>query len=531
MKNPALTRWRGLLPAMFCIAILISSCGDELLDTSEYEISQVVATPDFSLPLAFGELGLSDLLKDSTYIRVYPDGLLYLTYEDTQEILDIRELLLFADRTFHAGIQILPAFFPPTQNEVVQSSVDIDRDLNFPQSLTEVAFKETTTIELSLDFDPVAYDFFEVEVVLPTFIKDGTPFTARVGYAQPLEVSLEGYVAAMEDNVFPMRITLIEKPHTSNETVVVPTTVTVTTAFHEFDFEYIRGFFGEIGPINISEQVVDIDAFGDALGEAEVSFANPQFTFSIISDLGLPVTIGFTPLEARKKSGEVLPIEFTVPNPVQIQAPTVLGDVAQTDIGIANLGAIFDFAPEQLAYGLSIGVNEGITDGVNFMHDTSSLRIKLHAELPIYGRASNIMLSDTFDIDLTDAEETQVLNASLRIRAENELPLDAFLQVYFADEDGIVSDSLFAQGNTNVIKASSVTAAGELQEAGRVDLSISLDEQKLKRLFESKKMIVRATMNTSREASGNQHHVQFKSGYKINMALGFQAKLKLESAL
>ncbi len=273
-----------------------------------------------------------------------------------------------------------------------------------------------------------------------------------------------------------------------------------------------------------------MEAFGEALGESQVSFANPQLTFSIISDFGLPINLGFTPLEVRKK-GESLPILFTVPNPVEILAPAEIGETARTDIGIANLAEVFDFVPDEIAYGLSMTLNEGLTDGLNFMHDTSRLRIRVHAELPLHGRASNIVLKDTFEIDMTDAKESQVVSASLRIRAENELPLGVALQFYFANENSVVSDSLFSGGPVDLIEASTVTSSGELLQAGSVDQSIELDEQKLKSLFDAKRLIVRATMNTSLDPSGEQNHVQFKSGYKINLNLGFQAKLKLESEL
>ncbi len=532
MNSPTARRLLGLAMLISSLASLLTACGDDLLDTSDYELGSVTATPDISLPLAYGELALGDLLEDTTYIRVDADGLIYVTYEDTQEILDIREFMFFPDRTFDEQLPIPPTTYPPATQEVERLSINTSQDFSFPQLLTEIAFDEATSLELSLSFDqPGTYDFLEAEITLPTFTKNGVALTARADVSQPVVISLAGYIAQLNDNVFPLNITLIEKPHTAQEETTVLTEATVSVGFQSFDFDYIQGFFGEMGPFGISEQTIEMDAFGDALGEAKVSFADPQLTFSVISDFGLPVTIDFNPLEARNQAGDVLPIEFTVPNPVQIQAPVELGETATTDIGIANLGALFDFSPDEMAYGLSIGANQGMTSGVNFMHDTSKLRVLTHAELPLYGKASNILLRDTFELDLSGAEETQIESAALRIRCVNELPLDAFLQIYFANENSIISDSLFADGFTNLIKASTVTAAGELDQAGSVDNTIALNEGKLKRLFEAKRLIVKASLNTTTETSGVQNHVQFKSDYTINLNLGFQAKLKLESEL
>jgi hypothetical protein len=82
---------------------------------------------------------------------------------------------------------------------------------------------------------------------------------------------------------------------------------------------------------------------------------------------------------------------------------------------------------------------------------------------------------------------------------------------------------------TGIIKGSSVDANGELQSAGVLDQSIKLQPDKISKIFQAKKIIVRAKMNTSKDANGNPVDVKFKSQYKIKMQLSLRVKLKVNA--
>jgi len=145
------------------------------------------------------------------------------------------------------------------------------------------------------------------------------------------------------------------------------------------------------------------------------------------------------------------------------------------------------------------------------LRDTSKIRINFNAKIPLYGRASGIVLADTFAIDLSDCKELQCGEWSNSGEITNELPLDAFIQLYLVNENAVIYDSLFTTAQTAIVKASTVNAQGDLQSASNINETIDIANEKLNKIFDAKKIIVRAKMNTSKDSGGNLVDVKFKA--------------------
>jgi hypothetical protein len=88
-----------------------------------------------------------------------------------------------------------------------------------------------------------------------------------------------------------------------------------------------------------------------------------------------------------------------------------------------------------------------------------------------------------------------------------------------------VTDSLLATAQTSLIKGSSVTASGDLETARVVSDVIVLNVDKLNKIFTSKNIIIKAVLNSSKDASGNSQDVKFKSKYSIKVNIGMLAEL------
>src|SRR5690606_25728394 len=148
--------------------------------------------------------------------------------------------------------------------------------------------------------------------------------------------------------------------------------------------------------------------------------------------------------------------------------------------------------------------------------------------VPLYGNASNIVLSDTVEIDLSDVDESNIESAALKVKATNQLPIQARIQFLLADENYIIFDSLLAVDQTLLIKSSEVDSNGELLTAGVVDELIPIEQTKINRIFETKNIIIRARVSTTPGSGNTFPDVRFKSDYRLNVNLGLQAKLKIE---
>jgi hypothetical protein len=272
-----------------------------------------------------------------------------------------------------------------------------------------------------------------------------------------------------------------------------------------------------------------VAAFGNSLLDANVSFAQPKVELIVTNEYSVPARVDFVKLEARK-GNQVLPVSLNPSNPINLLFPASPGGSAITNTTITNTKALLDFAPTSFFYQANARINAGLTSGANFLADTSKLKVRLNVEVPLDGRATNINLIDTLAIDLNDVESTQIDSAYFRIRATNELPLEAALQFYFANERAIVFDSLFAKPEV-FINASTVNTNGDLVRPGQVDQRKPLPTAKINQLLKAKKLIIRAVLNTSRDASGSQPDVKFRSNYRLQLNLGLQSKLKLNVRL
>ena len=73
-----------------------------------------------------------------------------------------------------------------------------------------------------------------------------------------------------------------------------------------------------------------------------------------------------------------------------------------------------------------------------------------------------------------------------------------------------------------------MNAQGELQAATTADQTIDIPQAKLNKIFDAKKVIVKAKMNTTKDSNGNQVDVKFKAAYKMTVNFGLKVKLKLD---
>jgi len=514
------------------IALLFHACS---VNQNDYAVRGLNGNSDVSVPLAFGNLSINDLLskKDSAYIKVQPDSLIYLSYTQSLASQDIRSLISFPNipnsGSINAYMTIPAGVYPPAPSDitVANSSQPVNMGIT-PEALTEIGLK-SGTLSYNLSVSPANASLsYAVLIAIPEFTTaGGGTFSQEV--TGKGSIPLANYIfKSATSNTFHLNLSLIIKK--SSSTVVIPpgTTATVGISFAGMDFTYIKGFFGD-QTVTTPAQTLNLQAFGTSLIHgATVSFAQPSVSLTVVSDYGVPLQVNFLALQAQKP-GSSLSMVTAPASPININQPLVLGTSATTSVSVTNASALLNFAPTQFYYQVSGHINKGLSAGADFMADTSKMRVNLNVKVPLFGKASNIILLDTVATGLGDLKETTVASASLKTLITNQLPLDATVQFYLADANSKILDSLLTTSQTNLVRGSTVNATGDLQAPGVYDQMLTLDPTKISKLFSSKKIIIKAVLNTSRDNSGNQINVKFKSSYKINVRLGIAAKLKIST--
>ena len=510
---------------LFCIVTLFSC-----INENEYDFKDVTVTPTFAFPIAFGDMGLVNLLsaEDSSFVRAYDDGLLYFYYSQTLGSTDIRDLFVIPDNSSTSSFDLVAGSLPASSITVPVGTINRQLDLGLsPEQLTEILLKGgmlNYSVGLSKVTTPANLPI-EATITLTDVVHKATleplSFTASNGAnSKPLQ----DYVMRLVNNRFNIRVDLVIKPHVA--TFIPPgTKANVELIFAGMEFTYIKGFLGD-QIVQLPPQHMDISVFGSTLKDATTSFVEPKLTLNLVNDYGASSEISFSVLQA-KKGATTLPFQISPANPVNINFPGVLGESAATNINIINQAAILNLGPEKLEYSASAQINKGLTNGNNFLTDTSKLRVTLTAEIPIYGRISGVSISDTLHVDLGEVTQSKVNSSSLKISGRNEMPLDAYVQLYLTDENYQIIDSLFAPNQTYIVKASAVDPSGDLVSAGISETQIGLDPAKLSKLFASKYLIIKSLMSTARDQNSTLLNVKFRSSYRLKLNVGLLAKFNV----
>lgn len=518
----------------FIVLFFLGAC-DNVLNTDDYKFEDLEVTPTMAVPLAYGDMSIRELLKsaDSSYVKIYSDGLVYLEYDQTLRTQALRDLIVIPDKNDVTSTLAVPAgTLSPVVSDYTSTEEEKIEYLDItPEKLTEALFKQGRIV-YDITITPPNPDFrYAVTVTIPEFKQVATNQIFSQDLTGSDVIDLTNYLySSPTPNQVTIDFKLIIKQNPNATTIDAGTVVTTKLSFQNLDFAYAKGFFGDQS-IDIPAERVDVNAFGNALLDgADISFAEPAISFNVINDVGAPTKVTFTTLEARKP-GNSLPMQITPSSPIDINYPDVLGNTAATLVTVDNAKALVDFAPTHFYYKAEAHINDGLTSGNNFIADTSALKLNMHAEIPLYGHASNIILTDTIEIDLSGTDPSNVESAALKVKALNEMPLEARIQFYFTDGSYNVLDSLLAPEKTLIIKSSLVDNSGELQSPGEVDDLIPISIEKIQNLFQSSFIIIKARVNTTPGPGNVFPDVKFKSNYKMKVNLGLQAKIKITADL
>lgn len=515
------------------VASVFFSCTN-IIDDKDYNIDSARLAPELAVPLAFGSLHIKDILSsaDSQYVKIYPDGLVYLSYSQSLKSGDVRNLITIPNQSLSRSFPLPAGTFPPSTQDTPAGTISNVIDLGLsPEQLSEILFK-TGSINYTATVSPANPNLlYEIIVSLPDF----TSILTNAPLSQPISgtgsFSIQGYKAALNANQFNLKLDLIIKQNNSSVTIAPGSTININLSFAGMDFTYVKGFFGDQA-VNIPPATLDIGTFNTSLSGVNYSFAQPKLNFTIINDYGVPTTVSFQTLEARK-TGASLAVQLNPPSPVSVSYPSTLGSSSQTNLDVTNAVQLINFSPTQFYYSVNTRINAGLTSAnpPNFMADTSKFRVKMNVEIPLYGHASNIVLADTATIDLSDVDQSKIAEAYLKAKVSNQLPLGANIQFYLTDANYVLIDSLLDATQTNFIPGSKVDSNGELLTPGTFDQLIQIDASKLNKVLTAKKIIIKARATTSKDASGNLPDVKFKSQYEMDVDLGLKTKLKIAVGL
>ena len=290
-------------------------------------------------------------------------------------------------------------------------------------------------------------------------------------------------------------------------------------------FSYAEGFFG-VKNFEIDTDTISLQFLKNWV-DGTIYITNPEIGITLNNDFGIPFFLELSNFQGENSSfslpisGSVFTDGFTVNFPQDsLGGSTAITDVT-IDPGNSNIDNIIAFSPNKITYRMLLSMNSSLGNvPVSNLRDTSEIYADVHLKIPFQGRIDNLVLQDTFDLDIDAIKE--LTSANFKLTASNTFPVNAQLQVFFADTDVQFIDSLLTAPE-NIIAAGVINPNGEVVRPTTQTTFIPFEQGKLQNLFTARKLVVRARLSMG---NTQQPSVKLLSSYRIDLNLGVVAGIK-----
>lgn len=542
-----------LLYVLFAL-ILLACVKEEYRLNDQFEADGI--DPSFALPLVSTNLTLSDIEQEfdaenfiyneeeQTFALVYDGDLFDLTAEDFQSLEN--QAYEFAYEVSAAEATAINATAQGTSVQIGQSFA-LSYEADDGESLDSIFFSGGS-LNISLS-STIPHDL-TLFVTIPELTQNGVPVQEFVELDYPgftpfdaaISIDLTDYVfdltqGGMTTNSFSAEIEGFVT--STGETTSAGDEITFSMDVELNQFQSIFGYFGQINTVSsVDTQFVDL--YRD-IEDGILHFANPRIDLDIYNSTGIPVQVSVDGVFAPENAMDQQLGGPDLNNFPLIEAAPAPGEVALTEHSFTNAGTVptltelLDEGPFELIYTSQVGINpDGPTE--NFLLDTSRVQCNVEMILPFYGYADNFSLTDTLELDLADAlgvDDDEVLTwedirkVTIRLIADNGLPIQVDGQVYFTDTLYNVVDSLFQvpweavfqQGFVDFSLPENDPNFGRVLSPTRKITDVSLSREQVRDLLDGdvQRVILRGRANTNQ--ASNEELVRFYPEYTLGLKL------------
>ncbi len=493
-------------------------------------------SPDFSIPLIYTSLDLSMLINAADNV-LHEDADRFLTLVYRKELLSqkARDVFEVEDQYYDNSFSFtIPSGFDPG-NVVSTTFTD---NIHFGMSNNEVLDNiHLQQGELGVNILTDINHDMRIEVRFPTVTKNGT------SYRKTLWQSYEGGVSHIDFN-YNFKDYVVGLHHHGGNNNQVPIEFYVTVYFDEsapnnspyfFDYEVtflnmdynkMKGFLN-YKEFSFNPDSVYIDIFENSW-MGNFLLQNPKMTINITNSLGLPLDIVFDYLVAYNPNSTEMLALTGVPSVLSVMHPAYPGDVTTTTLQLdgnnSNIRDAINLTPHYIHFEMEGIANPSGVYTQNFVLDTSAFEVDLEIELPLYGRAWDFVIQDTISFRFESLDQIELAN--FKVNITNGFPIDANIQIYFADTTYNIIDSLFTE-KKELILAAPVGPAPEYRVTERrfKYTEAQLNARRLKNMSKARYMLINASLATTNQGADV---VKVYSDYFIDVSLAVQTKLKLD---
>lgn len=477
------------------------------------EIDEVKWNAELAAPLAQGKISLQDILDevdDLSFLEVNNDGSMNVYYEDDPQSQSVSEWLgTFPDFPLAITDTVMSVPFTVFPDFSV-SSVDL--------KVGTLSFRIHSQLEEDVD----------VTITIPSLTKNGVPFrmSTRVLYQGSLPAtsnidatSIEGYVLAANAG----NIELGYDARTLNGDRVEVSLI--TGAAENWAYSIVEGVWAN-GEFELKKDSIEINIF-DNWVDGDITLTDPKLTIDVDNSFGFATRVSVKSLVVTTIDGEKIPLESEIlDDGFMLDFPSIneQGDSRRTsftfDRNNSNIDVILNSRPTGIVYEIIAEINpDGSTDP-GFTADDSEIVTTVKVDIPVYGTAAGFTIENETEVDLDDFDNVE--KAEIKILSENEIPIDLNVQIYFADANNQVFDSLFVIPN-HIVKAAKVDANGVVTENTVDENYIDISSSRFELLRQAENLKIHAGFSTYNDG---QVPVRITTLQELDLKLGIKVETK-----
>jgi hypothetical protein len=524
----------------------IQSCIKDKFDFNR--MAQVEWEPTVAGPIMHTTLTLWDVLYDwdSSHLFVQDEtNFLTLLYRGTIFSQTAEQLITIPNQTY-------PAFnsgsFPSPGSGNYEIVIPLSFTVPTGQHLDEIIFKQGTwNLNLTTNFNTPAtnlvIEFPSIKRVDNNEILSFPHSNIGIGQQQINDTKeMNGYKAAFSHPTPSANNLNVNIRITFQTPGVLGNSLVFNSTLNNIRFSKLIGYFGQPSFV-IKEDTIFLDVFKRSLG-GRFTLKEPELNIYVYNSYGFPININFDkfaafrnvpPYDSVNITGSGFPNPWVINAPTNPSFPTTIKSTLNLNKTTCNIDQAINICPQNIIYQTrGTGNPSGDTSKINFVLDTSNFKVDVDVKLPIWGRAINFTVQDTFKIAEFNLENRDKIDwAAIRVTSTNGFPVDVNMQIYFVDTlvtPFKVVDSLYLKGDDSQLIRSGVLGPGPdyrviMPYIKKSETIISGD--RVNYMIDNKvtKILVRAIFNTK---DNNGTDVKFYSDYSLDIKIGAKTHVKLK---
>lgn len=470
-------------------------------------------TSDWIVPLVNDSLVLNDLINDST-LAVNSDESIQVVLNRRLFDLDLADLIQVPDTTVEQSFTINATSITLSPGFTFIDEIK-EHPFYFDDAVLLEARVKSGSAKVRIENPIGTKAIFTIS--LPGVKKDGVVFsksqTVDAGtIADPgigeLDFDFTGYTIDLRGkngnmyNILQSKLNVRSDPNGPSVTLTNNDHFNTAVSFEGLKIDYGKGYFGNI---KFEDTVsVNIDALNKIVGGA-INVDDIALELSISN--GIKATGQGKVILFENTNFENNTVNLNHPyfgqyfnlNPAQGQWDNIIPSTLDFgfDAGTGNLKEFIENLGSTYKVGYSIEINPfgNTSSGNNVVYPKSRIGVDLKANFPLKIGANDLILQDTFAIDIANEDKLlRIRSGEFILKTKNKFPYGAELKLFLLDEEENILKEIETEGKVSpAILNTNSDGHNWMEEESRYHL----DEEAAELLKETKFVVVRATFNST----------------------------------